>query len=199
MGDLDFMGRIAESKIQEAIEEGKFDNLPGKGKPIIFDEDPMTPPHLRMVNRILANANVLPEWMQFQKDIEAERKQLSEMRARLVRDNTRWGARISRNPAQLGVTHHYGEWHARSRAAYLRLLKSLNTSILKFTLVAPSSAKPISSVKVEAEMAAFDSDVPAHVPYESTMDHNATSESRLRSSARLQYRGAAPPDPPAAD
>ena len=50
MSNLDFMRRIAEGKIQEAIEEGKFDNLPGKGKPIVFDEDPLTPPHLRMVN-----------------------------------------------------------------------------------------------------------------------------------------------------
>ena len=34
MSNLDFMGRIAVGKIQEAIEEGKFDNLPGTGKPI---------------------------------------------------------------------------------------------------------------------------------------------------------------------
>src|SRR5437763_1892288 len=39
MIDADVMARIAESKIQEAIDEGKFDNLPGKGKPLVFDDD----------------------------------------------------------------------------------------------------------------------------------------------------------------
>ena len=68
--------RVAERRIEEAMEEGKFDNLPGKGKPIVFDDDPMTPPHLRLVNRILKNANILPEWLQIYRDIEVERKQL---------------------------------------------------------------------------------------------------------------------------
>src|SRR5689334_22802808 len=59
--DPDVIARVAERKIQEAIDEGAFDNLPGKGKPLVFDDDPMTPPHLRLANRILRNANVLPE------------------------------------------------------------------------------------------------------------------------------------------
>ena len=162
MGDLGFMGRIAESQIQEAMEEGKFDDLPGKGKPIVFDEDPMTPAHLRMLNRILSNANVLPEWIQLRKDIESERLQLAEMRARLVRDNHRWGARIAKSPSNPDVIRLYAEWHAESRAAYLRLLKSVNGSILKFTLVAPSTAKPVVSLNIHAEMDRFDSDVLAH-------------------------------------
>ena len=39
MIDPEVIARVAERKIQEAIEEGKFDNLPGKGKPIVFEED----------------------------------------------------------------------------------------------------------------------------------------------------------------
>ena len=46
----DIIAEVAEREIREAIEEGKFDNLPGKGKSIVFDDDPMTPPHLRMAN-----------------------------------------------------------------------------------------------------------------------------------------------------
>ena len=163
MSNLDFMGRIAEGKIQEAIEEGKFDDLPGKGKPIVFDDDPMTPPHLRMMNRILKNANVLPEWVQIQKDIEADQKQLTDMRHKLARENRRWHIRLDSGSTRPGVTQQYREWHARSRAAYLRLLKGVNNSILKFTLAAPSTAKPMLTYKVEAEMTAFDADVPAHV------------------------------------
>ncbi|HXA68221.1 MAG TPA: DnaJ family domain-containing protein [Bryobacteraceae bacterium] len=37
---MDKWESIAERKIREAIEAGKFDNLPSKGKPIELDIDP---------------------------------------------------------------------------------------------------------------------------------------------------------------
>lgn len=33
------MHRIVEDKIKEAIKNGEFDNLPGKGKPLNLKED----------------------------------------------------------------------------------------------------------------------------------------------------------------
>ena len=38
---------IAERKIEEAMQEGKFDDLPGKGKPLPLDEEWFAPPELR--------------------------------------------------------------------------------------------------------------------------------------------------------
>ena len=187
MSDLGFMGNIAESKIQEAIEEGKFDDLPGKGKPIVFIEDPLTPPHLRMMNRILANANVLPEWIQFQKDIEAERKQIDDMRSRLVRENTRWGVRLSKTPLQPGTAHQYSTWYAKQRTAYLQLLKSLNTLILKYTISAPSTAPHAASLNIEREIATFDSEVPAHIPLTTAAPAVPSENSPVRNAARSRY------------
>ena len=189
MSSLDFMGRIAEGKIQEAIEEGKFDNLPGRGKPIVFDDDPLTPPHLRMVNRILRNANVLPEWMQIFRDIESERKQLFDLRNQLVRENHKWRLRLAQAPQAPGTARQYAAWHAKSRAAFLRLLKSVNTSILKFTIVAPSTAQPIASYKVDSEMALFDQDVPCRAPNVPVPNIGEQSEGRLRKAAAAKYRG----------
>ncbi len=163
MSDLDFMGRIAEGKIQEAIEEGKFDDLPGKGKPIVFDDDPLTPPHLRLLNRILSNANVLPDWMQVQKDIVADQRHIVELKTRLARENQRWGKRLSQAPSRHGTARQYAEWHTNSRLNYLRMLKGVNGSILKFTLTAPSSARPVLNYSIRDEMAAFDQDVPNFV------------------------------------
>lgn len=60
---------IAERKIQEALEEGAFDDLPGKGQPLNLKDDPNTPPHLRLANRILKNANVPPDWVQLDLEI----------------------------------------------------------------------------------------------------------------------------------
>ena|SRR5579871_800393 len=154
----DVIGKIAEQKIQEAIDEGKFDNLPGKGKPIVFDDDPMTPPHLRMANKILKNANVLPEWMQVQKDIVAERQEIDRLRARSIHENQTKHARLSALPAGHAAVQMYAEWHAKTRAVYLRRLKSVNTSILKFSILAPSTVQPFVPYKIEQEMAAFDAE-----------------------------------------
>src|ERR1019366_2534348 len=95
MLDADVMAKVAERKIQEAIDEGKFENLPGKGKPLIFDDDPATPPHLRMAKKVLRNAGVLPDWIQLQKDIVAERQEAAKQRARLVKENQVRRARAS--------------------------------------------------------------------------------------------------------
>jgi len=47
---------LAERKIAEAIERGEFDGLPGAGKPLHLDDDPLVPEELRMAYRILRNA-----------------------------------------------------------------------------------------------------------------------------------------------
>ena len=47
---------VAENKIQEAIKNGEFDNLPGQGKPIDLLKDEHLPAEFRMAQRILQNA-----------------------------------------------------------------------------------------------------------------------------------------------
>lgn len=51
---------IAERRIAEAVARGEFDGLPGAGKPLDLEEDPLVPEELRMANRILRNAGFLP-------------------------------------------------------------------------------------------------------------------------------------------
>lgn len=157
--DPDVIARVAERKIQEAIDDGKFDNLPGKGKPIVFDDDPMTPAHLRLANRILRNANVLPEWMQVQKDLNAERQEIVQIRERLRREYAKRRAGVAANYAPR-IAQQFADWHALARADYLRRLKNINTGILKLNLMAPSTVQPGTPCKIEAEMAAFDEEFP---------------------------------------
>lgn len=61
--------KIAERRIQEAIERGEFDNLPGKGKPLPLEDDSHIPHELRMAYKILKNAGCLPPEMQVKKEI----------------------------------------------------------------------------------------------------------------------------------
>ncbi len=51
---------IAEQRIQEAIEAGQFDNLPGAGKPLVLDDDRLVPEALRAAFRVLKNAGYIP-------------------------------------------------------------------------------------------------------------------------------------------
>jgi hypothetical protein len=66
--------RIVEALIQEAMERGEFDNLPGKGKPIDLTEYFETPEEVRVANSILKNAGMTPREVDLLKEI-AELKQ----------------------------------------------------------------------------------------------------------------------------
>jgi len=69
--------RIVENIIREAIEKGEFDNLPGKGKPLVFEDDSHVPEYLRLVYKILKNADCIPPELQLKKDIQAAQDLLS--------------------------------------------------------------------------------------------------------------------------
>ncbi|WP_295878436.1 DnaJ family domain-containing protein [uncultured Thiohalocapsa sp.] len=51
---------LAEKKIQEAIERGELDALPGAGRPVPEDDLSMVPEHLRAGYRLLKSAGFLP-------------------------------------------------------------------------------------------------------------------------------------------
>ena len=61
---------IAERRIKQAMEEGAFENLEGKGKPLVFEDDSMIPPDLRMAYKILKNAGFVPPAVQNEKEIQ---------------------------------------------------------------------------------------------------------------------------------
>ena len=66
---MGFFDRIVEDRIQQAQQEGMFDNLRGKGKPLSFDDDSFVPEDLRLTYKILKNSNCFPVEMQLRKEI----------------------------------------------------------------------------------------------------------------------------------
>ena len=63
---------IAEKRIAEALERGEFDDLPGRGRPLDLEEDPLVPEELRMAYRILRNAGYAPA--EIQQDPKGQKK-----------------------------------------------------------------------------------------------------------------------------
>src|SRR5205823_14703444 len=60
---------LAERKIEEAITRGEFDDLPGAGRPLELDDDPLVPEDQRVAYRILKNAGYVPPEVQTLKEI----------------------------------------------------------------------------------------------------------------------------------
>lgn len=76
---MDVFMKIAERKIQEAMENGEFDNLPNKGKPLNLEEDLFIPQDLRLAYRILRNANCLPPELELRNEIISLRKMIDSL------------------------------------------------------------------------------------------------------------------------
>jgi len=60
---------IAEAKIREALEAGAFDDLPGQGQPLVFDEPTGVAPELRAAYSLLKGANCLPEELELRQHL----------------------------------------------------------------------------------------------------------------------------------
>jgi len=60
---------IAERQIEEAMRRGAFDNLPGRGRKVVLEDDAMIPAVLRMAYKILKNAGYLPPELLEERDI----------------------------------------------------------------------------------------------------------------------------------
>lgn len=65
---MDYFTLLAEQKIKEAYENGEFDDLPEKGKPIQLDFMMEIPEDLRMAYRLMKNAGFLEEEKKFRKE-----------------------------------------------------------------------------------------------------------------------------------
>ena len=68
---------LAEQRIVDAMARGEFDHLPGAGKPIELDDNPLIPPELRMMNRIMKNSGFTPREVSLRQEIAALRAEIA--------------------------------------------------------------------------------------------------------------------------
>ncbi len=81
--DLDSaLRRLAERRIEEAMKEGKFDNLQGRGEPIELEPAPAEE-NARLAwwaLRILRNNDVIPDEVRMRKELDRLKAQLADVR-----------------------------------------------------------------------------------------------------------------------
>jgi hypothetical protein len=77
---MDILATIAERKILEAMAQGEFDNLAGKGRPLAMDDDPAgVPDECRMAYKILKNAGFIPPEVELRREIVTLRELVNTM------------------------------------------------------------------------------------------------------------------------
>jgi hypothetical protein len=66
---MEALARLAESRIQDAMARGEFDNLPGHGKPLELEDLSRVPADLRLGYKLLRNADCLPPELEARKEV----------------------------------------------------------------------------------------------------------------------------------
>ena len=103
-----------DEQIREAMRQGRFADLPGKGKPLKLDGDAHVPEQMRMAHKLMRDNDLVPEWMAQGKELEAEREKLRDELSRLL---------------------HRGE--GRSLEALREAAKKYNSRVLSYNLKVP--------------------------------------------------------------
>ncbi len=149
---MDF-DRIIEKLIRKAQEEGKFDNLHGKGQPLRLDDNPFEDPAAALANRMLKENDFRPAWLE--EDLSV-RQELAAARRTFVRVRDWRAAELAalsgrQDVAALQqrqlVAHEWGLAQERFR----RKLAELNKAIFVNNLRVPSTQFQRVKIDVEAE------------------------------------------------
>lgn len=150
---LDWTGLIADRRIKDAMDAGEFDDLDGKGQPLRIEDDPLTPPEVRAAHRLLKNANALPQWLQMEKDIVAEKKSFAPYVERGIR-----AVGTGKNaPSKERIA-------ARLRVEVKERVDTINTLILKYNEIAPASLQKVfAPLSLRREMTALDEQIVAQL------------------------------------
>lgn len=138
-GAGDWQG-LVEQRILDGMEQGLFDNLRGAGQPLNLDEDRFVPDDMKMAFRMLRSTGLTPLWVDMNKEI---REDIARMH--------RFKAHIHQHRERISSI----EW-AHRRDEYAQRIKEINSKILGYNIIAPSSSVHIGLLLPDEELAKFD-------------------------------------------
>jgi len=135
-----------EDHIRRAVEEGKFDDLPGKGKPLKLEDDPFADPEWRLAHHMLRSSGFTLPWIERRQEIEAS---LETARAALQRSAAWCQASLANqdvSPAFVQV-----EWR-KAIDLFLERVRAINQDIRSYNLEVPSERFQLRPVNGEREL-----------------------------------------------
>jgi DnaJ family protein C protein 28 len=136
------MSQSADELIRRAMQEGQFDNLPGKGKPLNLDDNPFEDPEWRMAHHVLRSSGLSLPWIEVKRELEAA---IESARSELQRS---WQWRQTAPQDEFFRTvWEQAVAHFQKRAA------EINRDILSYNLKAPSARFHLTPLRAEQEIA----------------------------------------------
>lgn len=152
---------IADRKIRDAIEEGQFDNLAGKGQPLNLEIDFRVPPEQRMAYRLMREAKILPPWIELDKDIR-NRLQLWDSRVeQFIKDRNR---ELERRAPSRERDAFLDAQRDRFLIRSAEGLRDLNRLIDRLNLAAPTPAQQRLRIPMQQRMQELEERFPRMVP-----------------------------------
>jgi hypothetical protein len=139
---MDVVGR----RIEEAMRAGAFDNLPGRGKPQTFKNNPFVPEDQQLAFDLLQNNALAPSWIG---DRAAVLRQIEQLRTNLRHAVQRQQSRqqIASNPADRAE-----QWQAELRH-WANEIALLNRRIGALNLQQPLAQLEVFKLSLEDELA----------------------------------------------
>jgi len=139
-------GNLVEQRILESMARGQFSSLPFKGKPLPIDSNESNPCLTRtefFMNRLIQKQGAAPNWIELQKEIDAE---LKTFRKR-VRDSWERNAKV--HGKELGKRDR--EWEEKEKEYFRVAMERLNGRLRSYNVIAPSvTRRPY--LKIEKEL-----------------------------------------------
>jgi len=134
-----------EEHIRKAIEEGGFDDLPGKGQPLHLEENPLEDPEWRLASHVLRSSGFTLPWIEARREIQSE---IEAARLTLARA---WSYHKSSQSNDRHDEWMESEWQ-RFLQSFCEQVALLNRRIEDFNLQAPSLRFHLRKLNAEKEI-----------------------------------------------
>lgn len=126
---------LTERLIREAQEDGRFDDLPSRGRPLQVDDDPHAG-DMALAYHVLRNARIAPPWI----ELDKEARRLADAVDALVRAGARSTPVVRR----------------RQRERLARLIDEHTSVVRRLELLAPTPGQQRRALDRDALLATFD-------------------------------------------
>ena len=155
------MSYNVSKQIQEAMERGDFNNLPGKGKPQQRDDNPYIPPAVRTVNQMLKDNGFAPRWIEIDKEIRAETENAENLIENIKGRRQRLEVQLRAQPLKRDTIRSVFELErTRALEVYTIRLQQLNQKIQRWNLMMPLRDKQYPLYNLDAATAYFHKECP---------------------------------------
>lgn len=139
------VGRSIEEIIRRAMEEGKFDNLPGKGLPLHLDQNPHENPEWRAAYKVLKSGGFTLPWLELLQEIDSN---LQEARAALLRTWTWYTSKLDHVDAS---NQRASEWD-RACINFRQQITAINKDIRSYNLQVPNDQFQLPLINAQLEI-----------------------------------------------